>query len=63
MRLWSLVLLAIAALAAIAGFGGFRDDNHGIMIARVLLGVVLLLFAISLLSDRRDLRHDERQDH
>ena len=42
MRLWSLVLLAIAALAAVAGFGGFRDNNDGVMVARVLFGIVLL---------------------
>lgn len=63
MRLWSLILLAIAALAAVAGFGGFRDDHHGLMIARVLFGVVLLLFAISLLSDRHDHHHDGPHDH
>lgn len=54
MRLWSLVLLAIAALAAVAGFGDFGHDNNGVMVARVLFGVVLLLFAITLLADRSD---------
>ena len=62
MRMWSLVLLAITALAAIAGFGGFREDNDGIMVARVLFGIVLLLFAISLLSDQGEQKHDERHD-
>ena len=59
MRLWSLAFLAIAALAAVAGFGGFRDDHDGVMVARFLFGIVLLLFAISLLSDRHDPHHDE----
>jgi uncharacterized membrane protein YtjA (UPF0391 family) len=56
-------LLAIAALAAVAGFGGFGDHNDGVIVARVLFGVVLLLFAISLLTDRHDPHHDERHDH
>ncbi len=63
MRVWSLTLLAIAALAAVAGFGGFGDHNDGVIVARVLFGVVLLLFAISLLTDRHDPHHDERHDH
>jgi len=63
MRVWSLVLLAIAALAAVAGFGGFRNDTDGVMVARVLFGVVLLLFAISLLTNRHDPHPDKRHDH
>ena len=62
MRLWSLVLLAITALAAVAGFGGFRDNHDGVMVARVLFGIVLLLFAISLLSGRHDPHHHEPYD-
>ncbi len=62
MRLWTLVLLAVAALAAVAGFAGLRDDNQGILVARVIFGIVLLLFANSLLSDRHDPHPDERRD-
>ncbi|HEX3132665.1 MAG TPA: DUF1328 domain-containing protein [Planctomycetota bacterium] len=60
MRLWSLGFLAIAVLAA---FVGFWDDREGLNAARVLLGVALLVFAISLFSGRGDENRDGHHDH
>jgi uncharacterized membrane protein YtjA (UPF0391 family) len=60
MRLWSISFLAIALLAT---FVGFWDDREGLTVARVLLGVGLLLFAISLLTDRSHRDHHGHHDH
>lgn len=51
MRFWSLGFLAIAVLAAVLIF---REDGEAIILARVLFGVALLLFVISLFSNHRD---------
>ena len=48
---WSITFLVIAIIAAVLGFGGIAGTAAGI--AKVLFGLFLVLFIISLLFGRR----------
>lgn len=48
MLYWSLVFLVVALIAAVFGFTGIAATSAGI--ARILFGVFLILFLVSLVS-------------
>ena len=48
---WSIIFLIIALVAAVLGFGGIAGAAVGI--AKLLFGVFLVLFLISLFLGRR----------
>jgi uncharacterized membrane protein YtjA (UPF0391 family) len=51
MLYWALSFLVLALVAGIFGFGGIAVASAGI--AKILLGVFLLAFLISLITGRR----------
>jgi uncharacterized membrane protein YtjA (UPF0391 family) len=54
MLYWAVVFLVIAIVAGILGFGGIAGASVGI--ARVLFGIFIVLFLISLIAGRSLIR-------
>ncbi len=48
---WAITFLVIALIAAVLGFGGIAGASAGI--AKILFGVFLILFIVSLVLGRR----------